>query len=161
MPEIFTHRCPNIAPRIWVDSKIRFSPYFFFSCIRHLLPSAHADDAGGLERWDRKNLDPKMAGKREAGPLQADRYKWSDMEPPKKNDPNQWANNALVVINGVITSINGPINGHKPCKWSYHPTSYGMRGRTCCFNGSFFGLFLFIALKMGCKASMGCYRCFA
>ena len=49
-----------------------------------------------------------MAGKREAGGLfLADPYKWSDMEPPKKKDPNKRANNAslLVVINGVITSI--------------------------------------------------------
>lgn len=38
-----------------------------------------------------------MAGKREAGGLfLADRYKWSDMEPPKKKDPNKRANNALV-----------------------------------------------------------------
>lgn len=70
---------------------------FFFPCIRHLLPSAHADDASGLERWDCEDLDPKMAGKREAGGLfLADRYKWSDMEPPKKKDPNKRANNALV-----------------------------------------------------------------
>lgn len=150
MPEIFTHRCPNIAPRIWVHPRSDFPPTFFFPAFvicshlpMQMMPVVSKDEIvkTWIQRWQVKERRGPYK------PIAISGVTWS----PRKNDPNKRANNALVVINGVITSINGPINGHKPCKSSYHPTSYRMWGRTLLFQRPVLGCFCLLLWRWAAK----------